>query len=182
MVDETKKATGGARLAMNGRAWIFGDNVPTDEMVPTRWVFSPMTEIVKHLLEELKPGFPANVAPGDVIVAGHHFGQSSGRAVAPKAIQAAGVSCIIAESFARTFLRNCYEIGLPIIECAGASTLATDGDIVSFDLVTGKIVNETRGKTLNGRPVDEFLLNMLRAGGLIALVRERGTEWGIVKS
>ncbi len=164
--------------ALKGNAWQFGDNVPTDQIVATNIVFSPMDVVLKHILEELKPEFPAQVKPGDIIVAGDHFGQSSGRAIAPKAIQAAGVACIVAESFARTFLRNCFEIGMPIIECRGAGTLAKDGDIVSVDLVAGRITNETTGVTLHGRPVDAFLLNMLKAGGIIPLVKQTGADLG----
>ena len=164
--------------ALKGRAWQFGDNVPTDQIVATNIVFSPMEVELKHILEELKPEFPAQVKPGDIIVAGDHFGQSSGRAIAPKAIQAAGVSCIVAESFARTFLRNCFEIGMPIIECHGAGTLAKDGETVSVDLVSGRITNETTGVTLQGRPVDAFLLTMLKAGGIIPLVKQTGADLG----
>ena len=166
------------KTAMQGRAWIFGDNVPTDQIVATHVVFSPMEVVLKHVLEELKPEFPANVKPGDLILAGIHFGQSSGRAIAPKAIQAAGVACIVAESFARTFLRNCYEIGLPIIECPGVSALAKDGDVVSVDLKSGSVRNETTGASLKGNPVDPFLLRMLAAGGIIQLVRQTGSDLG----
>jgi 3-isopropylmalate/(R)-2-methylmalate dehydratase small subunit len=163
---------------MRGRAWQFGDNVPTDQIVATSVVFSPMDVVLKHLLEELKPVFPAEVRKGDIIVAGHHFGQSSGRAIAPKAIQAAGIACIVADSFARTFLRNCYEIGLPIIECPGAGTLANDGEIVTVDLVGGRITNETTGVSLAAHAVDPFLLTMLKSGGLINLVKKYGAGLG----
>ena len=163
---------------MRGRAWQFGDNVPTDQIVATAVVMSPMEVVLKHVLEELKPEFPGSVWQGDIIVAGDHFGQSSGRAVAAKAIQAAGVACIAAESFARTFLRNCYEIGLPVIECPGAGKLASDGEIVSVDLVSGVVRNETTGATLKARPVEPFLLTMLKAGGIIPLVKKTGPDLG----
>jgi 3-isopropylmalate/(R)-2-methylmalate dehydratase small subunit len=163
---------------MRGRAWQLGDNVPTDQIVATAVVMSPMDVVLKHVLEELKPGFPGSVKPGDIIVAGEHFGQSSGRAVAAKAIQAAGVACIAADSFARTFLRNCYEIGLPIIECPGVGKLAKDGEIVSVDMVKGVVSNETTGATLKARPVEPFLLTMLKAGGIIPLVKKTGPDLG----
>jgi 3-isopropylmalate/(R)-2-methylmalate dehydratase small subunit len=162
---------GKGELIFRGRAWWFGDNIPTDQIVPSKLLFLPMAEIVKHILEELRPEFPAQLQRGDIIVAGHHFGQSSGRAVAPKAILAAGISCIVAESFARTFLRNCYEIGLPILECHGVSQAVTDGDIVQADLLTGRFENATTQKTLPATPCNEFLLNMLRAGGVIAMMK-----------
>lgn len=166
-------------LVFTGRAWVLGDNVPTDEIVPTHWVFSPMEEIKEHALENLKPEFAAGVQPGDIIIAGHHFGQSSGRAVAPKVLQALGVGCIVADSFARTFLRNAFEIGLPILEFHGAGTFAADGDEITADIVTGRLRNATHDRTAQGEPTGEFLLTMLRAGGLIPLVRATGSRLGI---
>jgi 3-isopropylmalate/(R)-2-methylmalate dehydratase small subunit len=165
-------------LVFTGRAWLLGDNVPTDEIVPTNWVFSPMDEIKRHALENLKPEFALGVQPGDIIVAGHHFGQSSGRAVAPKVLQAVGVACIVADSFARTFLRNAFEIGLPILESHGAGTFAGDGDQVTADVVSGRLRNATQDRDGQGEPPGEFLLTMLRAGGLIPLVRATGSRLG----
>lgn len=173
----TTSSMPGLRFA--GRAWQFGDNVPTDEIVPTQWVFSPMEEIQRHAMENLKPEFAGAVTPGDVVVGGHHFGQSSGRAVAAKVLKASGVACIVADSFARTFLRNCFEIGLPLVECAGAGTWASDGDLVEVDAVSGAVRNTTTGTELAGRPTDPFLLKMLRAGGLIPLVRQEGSRLGL---
>jgi 3-isopropylmalate/(R)-2-methylmalate dehydratase small subunit len=169
-------AGGGDKLVARGRAWLFGDNVPTDLIVPSKLLFLPMAEIVKHVLEELRPEFPQQLKPGDVIVAGHHFGQSSGRAIAPKAIQAAGISCIVAESFARTFLRNCYEIGLPILECHGVTAAVRDGEIVTADLVRGRLTNETTKTSLPATPCHEYLLDMLKAGGVIPLMKLRGSQ------
>ena len=166
-------ATENDKLVVRGRAWLFGDNIPTDQIVPSKLLFLPMAEIVKHILEDLRPDFPGQLKRGDIIVAGHHFGQSSGRAVAPKAIQAAGISCIVAESFARTFLRNCYEIGLPILECRGVSKAVSDGDIVQADLIAGRLANETTKASLPATPCNEFLLKMLRAGGVIAMVKQQ---------
>lgn len=165
-------------VPMKGRAWKFGDNVPTDSIVPTAVVQQAMDVILPHVLADLKPEFPKGVKQGDILVAGHHFGQSSGRGVASKAIAASGIVCIVADTFARTFLRNSYEVGLPLLECPGASTLAKDGDIVSVDLITGVAKNETTGVTLQGRPVAPFLLTMLEAGGIIPLVKKTGPDLG----
>jgi 3-isopropylmalate/(R)-2-methylmalate dehydratase small subunit len=178
-IPSTPPAEDGGALRFSGRAWQFGDNVPTDEIVPTQWVFSPMEEIRRHVLENLKPEFATSVRPGDIVVGGRHFGQSSGRAVAAKVLKASGVACVVADGFARTFLRNCYEIGLPIVECAGAGTLASDGDVVAADVVTGTVRNLTTGAELAGRPTDPFLLRMLRVGGLIPLVRRDGSRLGL---
>jgi 3-isopropylmalate/(R)-2-methylmalate dehydratase small subunit len=165
-------------VPMKGRAWKFGDNVPTDQIVPTAVVQSSMEVILPHVLAELKAEFPRGVKQGDILVAGHHFGQSSGRGVASKAIAASGIVCIVAESFARTFLRNSFEVGLPLLECPGASGLARDGDIVYVDLVKGVARNETTGVTLQARPVEPFLLTMLEAGGIIPLVKKTGPDLG----
>ena len=165
-------------VPMKGRAWKFGDNVPTDSIVPTAVVQGTMEVILPHVLVDLKPEFPPGVKQGDIMVAGHHFGQSSGRGVASKAIAASGIVCIAAESFARTFLRNSYEVGLPLLECPGASDLAKDGDIVYVDLVKGVARNETTGVELKARPVAPFLLTMLEAGGIIPLVKKTGPDLG----
>lgn len=165
-------------LKLSGKAWVFGDDVPTDQIVATRYLFSPMSEAVQHVLENLRPEFPKSVMQGDIVVAGRHFGQSSGRARAPKTLQATGIGGVIAESFARTWLRNCFEIGLPILECPGISRMAKDGDVLTADLVAGTVFNKTRGTELRGTPCHPFLLNMLQTGGLIKLVKARGADWG----
>jgi 3-isopropylmalate/(R)-2-methylmalate dehydratase small subunit len=165
-------------VPMKGRAWLFGDNVPTDSIVPTAVVQMSMDKILPHVLADLKPEFPKGVKPGDIMVAGHHFGQSSGRGVASKAIMASGIVCIVADSFARTFLRNSYEVGLPLLECPGAGELAKDGETVYVDLVKGIARNETTGVELKARPVAPFLLTMLEAGGIIPLVKKTGPDLG----
>ena len=169
-------------FVLKGNAWTFGDDIPTDQIVPSRLLFQPLPEIAKQVLIGLKPEFPVKIQTGDMIVAGSHFGQSSGRAKAPKALQLAGVGCIVAESFARTFLRNAYEVGLPIIECPGARTLAEDGDRLEVDLIQGVVKNITKGVEIRCRPVEDFLLNMLRAGGLIALLKNKGPGWEVFTS
>jgi 3-isopropylmalate/(R)-2-methylmalate dehydratase small subunit len=156
-------------MRFEGRCWRFGDNIPTDRLVKSRYVFEPMDEIVKHVLEDLNPAFPAQVAPGDIVVAGRHFGQSSGRAIATKALRATGIGCVVAESFARTFYRNCFEVGLPALEIEGIGGLAGDGDLVAVDVAAGSFTNLTTGLRRSVAPADPFLLDMLAAGGLIKL-------------
>lgn len=158
-----------------GRAWTFGDNIPTDAITPTEYVMESMAVRLEHVLEDRNPDFPSGVARGDIVVAGHHFGQSSGRAVAPKTLKATGISCIVAESFARTFYRNGFEIGLPLLTCPGVTGLVSEGDEVSVDLEAGRVTNETTGESLDCDPVDPFLLEMVEAGGVIELAR-RGFE------
>lgn len=140
------------------------DNVrPIDEVAGT----------AAYVLEDANPRFAreVDVAAGDVLVAGRHFGQSSGRAIAVKALAATGVGCVVADSFARTFYRNAFEVGLPIVELEGVSAAVCEGDELVVDAEAGTVRDERTGETLQGRPTDPFLLDMLRAGGLIAMRR-----------
>jgi len=160
-------ATG--NLVLRGSCWTVGDYIPTDQIVKSALVLAPLGEIAKHVLEDANPRFATELMRGDVLVAGEHFGQSSGRAIAVKALQATGVGCVVAESFSRTFYRNAFEIGLPILELRGVKAVVTEGDRLAVDLEAGTLVNETTGATLRGQPTSRFLLDMLRGGGLIAI-------------
>jgi 3-isopropylmalate/(R)-2-methylmalate dehydratase small subunit len=165
-------------VIFEGRCWKFGDNIPTDRLVKSRYVFEPMTEIVKHVLEDLNPDFPLQVRPGDIVVAGRHFGQSSGRAIATKALKATGIGCVVAETFARTFYRNCFEVGLPALEVTAVRDLVADGDRLRADLSTGVLENLTTGQRAVGQAADPFLVTMLEAGGLIRLAADRPEIFG----
>lgn len=153
---------------MSGRCWKFGDNIPTDLIVRADRALGSIEEMAKHVLETVNPDFCKNVKKGDILVAGKHFGQSSGRATAPKSIKATGVGAVVVEYASRLFYRNCFEIGLPLLECEGITDMVSDGDTLSVNIRTGKIVNETTGKTAQARPISPFLLEMMEAGGLIA--------------
>jgi 3-isopropylmalate/(R)-2-methylmalate dehydratase small subunit len=157
---------------IRGRCWTFGDNVPTDQIVTSPRALLSLEEMARHVLENLNPRFPLEVRPGDVLVAGRHFGQSSGRAVAPKALQATGIGAIVVEYAARLFYRNCFEIGLPILECKGITSAVDEGDVLAVDMAAGTVCNATRGVTLQAEPIDPFLMDMLERGGLIPLARE----------
>jgi len=156
----------------SGKAWSFGDNVDTDQIVPGKYLtMITAEELGKVVLEGARPEFTKNVKKGDVIVAGRNFGCSSGRAIAPKAIKATGVSAVLAEGFSRTFYRNGHEIGLPILEVAGIHEFVETGDRIRVDIANGTVTNLTSGKSLKGTPAPEFLLEMLRAGGLIPFLK-----------
>jgi len=127
--------------------------------------------MAKHVLESLNPDFPVQVQKGDIIVAGRNFGCSSGRAIAPKAIKATGVAAVVAEGFSRTFYRNGHEVGLPILEVSGIHDLVNNGDRLRVDITNGTVTDLTTGKTLQGTPAPEFLLQMLEAGGLIPFLK-----------
>jgi 3-isopropylmalate/(R)-2-methylmalate dehydratase small subunit len=161
-------------LVFEGRCWKFGHNIPTDEITPTHVVWKGFSEMAKHVLESLNPEFPAKVQKGDIVVAGRNFGCSSGRAIAPKAIKAAGVGVVVADQFARTFYRNGHEVGLPILEAPGIHDMAETGDHLRVDIEAGQITNLTSGKSLITSPAPDFLLQMLRAGGLIAFLKTGG--------
>ena len=152
-----------------GACWLVGDYIPTDQIVKSHRFFLPFAEMAKFVLEDANPRFASGVQRGDVLVAGKHFGQSSGRAIAVKALQATGISCIVSESFARTFYRNAFEVGLPIVEIPGIRAALNEGDVLAVDVPRGEVIIERSGATLNGPPTDPFLLEMLRAGGVIAI-------------
>jgi len=160
-----------ANLVFQGTCWKFGHNIPTDSITPTNITLRGIGEMAKHVLETVNPDFPKNVERGDILVAGRNFGCSSGRAIAPKALQATGISVIVAELFARTFYRNGHEIGLPLLEVPGVHALVETGDRLRVDIARGVVENLTSGKSLVGQPPSEFLLEMLRAGGLIPLLK-----------
>jgi len=152
-----------------GKCWKVGDYIPTDQIIKTQRVYQSLDEAAKYVLEDENPRFGSEVRQGDILVAGKHFGQSSGRAVAVKALLKTGISCVIAEYFSRTFYRNAFEIGLPILEVAGISEAAKEGDTLQVDITAGTVTNERTGAVLKGAPIDPFLLDMLRAGGVIAM-------------
>ncbi|HLH68060.1 MAG TPA: 3-isopropylmalate dehydratase [Candidatus Dormibacteraeota bacterium] len=160
------------KAQVRGRCWVFGDNVPTDAIVRSHLITRPMDEIRRHVLEGLNPRFPREVQADDVVVAGRHFGQSSGRAIAVRALKATGVGCVVAESFARTFYRNAFEMGLPILECPGITGLVSEGDVLTVDLEEGSVVNETTGGRAQATPIPPFLRRMLEAGGIIPIARQ----------
>jgi 3-isopropylmalate/(R)-2-methylmalate dehydratase small subunit len=161
-------------FVFEARCWKFGHNIPTDEITPTHVVWKGFAEMAKHVLESLNPEFPQKVQKGDILVAGRNFGCSSGRAIAAKAIKAAGVGVVVADQFARTFYRNGHEVGLPILEAPGIHDLVETGDRLCVDIEKGKVENLTSGKHLITVPAPDFLLDMLRAGGLIAFLKGGG--------
>ena len=150
---------------IKGKTWTFGENIDTDIIIPGRYLrtFNPK-DLAEHVLEGERPDFTKNVQQGDIIVADENFGCGSSREQAPVAIQAAGVSAIIAKSFARIFYRNSINIGLPVII---SDIEAKDGDVISIDLSEGTIINETTGESETFEPFKDFMLSILEDGGLV---------------
>ena len=159
---------------LRGRAHRYGDNVDTDGIIPARYLNAmDLKELAAHCMEDLDPEFVQKVKPGDVVVGGENFGCGSSREQAPLAIKGAGVSCVIARSFARIFFRNAINVGLPALVCPEAASEVQSGDELAVDLASGRIENVTQGKTYRAEPFPEFLQGIIAAGGLVAYTRER---------
>ena len=162
-----------------GTAHRYGRDIDTDVIIPARYLnTSDPAELAAHCLEDLDAGFVARVKPGDIIVADENFGCGSSREHAPVAIKAAGVSCVIAKSFARIFYRNAINMGLAILECPAAVDGIANGDRVSVDADTGIIKNETSGQSWQAQPFPAFIQEIIEAGGLVARTKHVMGEKG----
>lgn len=161
-------------MEFEGTAFKYGRDIDTDVIIPARYLNSSDPDhLAAHCLEDLDATFTERVKPGDIIVAEENFGCGSSREHAPIAIKAAGVSVVIAKSFARIFYRNAINIGLPIMECPEAVDAIADGDTVKVDADTGEIRDLTTGRTFQAQPFPPFLQEIINAGGLINRTRER---------
>jgi 3-isopropylmalate/(R)-2-methylmalate dehydratase small subunit len=161
-------------MKLIGKVHKFGADIDTDAIIPARYLntFDP-DELAKHCMEDADPSFPERVQPGDIIVADKNFGCGSSREHAPIAIKGAGVSCVIAKSFARIFYRNSINIGLPILECDEAADAALDGDELIVELETGMITNKRTGEMYQAAPFPEFMQAIIQKGGLINYVKAK---------
>jgi 3-isopropylmalate/(R)-2-methylmalate dehydratase small subunit len=159
-----------------GKAWVFGDNIDTDQITPGKYLTMITAEELGKVVLAGAPGredFAKKVGKGDVMVAGRNFGCGSSREHAPLAIKGAGMPVVLAESFARIFYRNAINVGLPILEVADISKKVHEGDVLDVDLTTGKIVNKTRNETYEAVPLSDKAMSILRAGGLVEVTREK---------
>ena len=155
-------------MTLRGKAWKYGDHVDTDVIIPARYLdTTDPAELAAHCMEDIDPAFVRSMSRGDIIVGGENFGCGSSREQAPVAIKAAGVSCIIARSFARIFFRNAINIGLPIIVCPDAVEAAQAGDEIEVDLTSGAVGNLTRNTSHQAEPFPDFLRQIIDAGGLV---------------
>lgn len=157
-----------------GRVYKYGDNVDTDVIIPARYLnVSSGEELAKYCMMDIDPDFAQKVNKGDIIVAKKNFGCGSSREHAPLAIKCAGVSCVIASTFARIFYRNAINIGLPIMECDEAAEDIDDGNEVSVDFKTGVITNVTKGHTYQAAPFPEFMQKIMEKGGLVEYTKAK---------
>ena len=158
---------------MQGKVWKFKDNIDTDLIIPARYLNThDPKELASHCMEDADPDFSKKVGNGDLIVAGENFGCGSSREHAPVAIKAAGVSAVIAKSFARIFFRNSINVGLPILEIKETDQIK-EGDILEINLEKGEINDVTTGKTFKAEPFPPFMKNIIDKGGLVNHVREK---------
>ena len=157
-----------------GKVWMLGDDIDTDIIIPTEYLaLKTIDDMKQYGFSPLRPELAGQIQKGDIIVAGKNFGCGSSREHAPIAIKAAGVSCVIAETFARIFYRNAINIGLPIIECPEASKGIESGDEVEIDFDSGMIYNKTKGTSFQGQAFPEFMQKIIHAEGLINYINEK---------
>jgi 3-isopropylmalate dehydratase small subunit len=162
-------------MQYKGKVWIFGDHVDTDAIIPARFLnVSDKEVLATNCFADLRPDFHEAVEPGDVIVGGRNFGCGSSREHAPLAIKEAGISVVIARSFARIFYRNAFNIGLPLLESEAAADTFSDGDRVLVDLGSGKIKGEGDGNQAMAKSIPDFMMEMVQSGGLVAYIKEKG--------
>lgn len=160
-------------MRFTGKVWRYGDNVDTDVIIPARYLNTAnMKELAKHAMEDIDPTFAGQVQTGDIIVAGKNFGCGSSREHAPGALKAAGVACVVAESFARIFYRNAINIGLPLIELGEGEINIKAGDMLAVDLAAGQAENLATGETFAIPALPGFIQDIAHAGGLVTYTQE----------
>ena len=168
---------------LRGRAWTFGVNVDTDQIIPAKYAIYSLDErkLGEYAMEGVPDkgeGFAQRIAPGDIIVAGANFGCGSSREIAPVAIRGAGISAVVADSFARIFFRNAINMGYPILQSPQAAEAVAEGDELEIDLEEGIIRDFTKGDEFQAEPFPEFMNELMKMGGLVPWVRRRLAERG----
>ena len=160
-------------MEIEGKVYVFGDDVNTDEIIPARFLNTTDLEtLARYCMEDARPGFGLTVVPGSIIIGGKNFGCGSSREHAPLAIKHAGISAVIAASFARIFFRNCINIGLPIVESPEASRAVSEGDTIRLDLGKGRVTLKG-GKEISIDPFPDFMQAIVGAGGWIPYLKKR---------
>jgi len=163
-------------MRFKGKAWKFRDNVNTDEIIPARYLnTTDPKELGAHCMEDIDPGFSKKISKGDIIVAGKNFGCGSSREHAQISIKGAGVSCVIAESFARIFFRNSINMGLVILQIKDASAIK-QGDYLEVDLDKGLVIDLSEQKEYRAKPLPKFIQEIIKSGGLLRWIRKRGMK------
>lgn len=173
MTDIARADGGTPAVDEPGRAWVFGDDIDTDQITPSRFLVSTdPAELAEHAFNDLRPEFSSDVDAGDFVVAGENFGGGSSREHAPLSLIGAGVSAVVAQSFARIFFRNAINLGLPVLICPDAGAIE-DGASVSIDLDDGLVHDHDAGETYEADPLPQFLQELVDQGGLEAYTRRK---------
>ena len=164
-------------MILEGKVFKYGDNVDTDVIIPARYLnTADPKELAAHCMEDIDPAFIGKVKQGDIMVAERNFGCGSSREHAPVAIKASGISCVVADSFARIFYRNAINIGLPLLELGPDAQSIKAGDVLKVDLDAGTVENTSSGKIYQAQPLPGFVQEIALAGGLIPYIRGCGRE------
>ncbi len=158
---------------VTGRAWVFGNDVDTDQIIQGRYLtLLNYAEMAKHTFEIPRPVFTSKVKKNDMVIAGRNFGGGSSREEAPKVLLESGIGCIVAESFARIFYRNGFNVGLPLLIIPNVAKLVSDGETIAVDLVQGTLSVRSSGDVLHGKPLPTRMLNLLKEGGAVAWYKQ----------
>jgi len=161
---------------ISGKAFVYGSNIDTDQIYPGRYLeLTDAEDVAKHAMEGADPDFVKEFMQGDIIVASTNFGCGSSREHAAVTLKAIGVGAVIAESFGRIFYRNAINLGVPLLVCRGARSLAKKGDNIRIELESGMITNETSGETAQAEPISEYTMNILSNGGIKPFIRKQLT-------
>jgi len=163
------------KRVLKGKALKFGDSVNTDVIAPGRWMREGMEVLRLHTMEAIRPDFYKDVQPGDIIIAGRDFGCGSHRGAATSIMKLLGVSAIVAESVGRIYFRNCIALGIPIFSASGITEMVEEGDALEITIDEGSVVikNTSKGKEMSAPPLPETMANILEAGGMYALLKQR---------
>ena len=165
-------------MKIRGRAFMFGDDVNTDLILPGKYLeITDPRELARHAMVGADPAFAGRVKTGDVIVAGRNFGCGSSREHAPLALKHVGVGAVLAESYARIFFRNAINIGFPSRECPGISGAVAEGDVLEIDMTEGYVKNVSTGTQLRFVPLPAFMIEILHEGGMVAYLKNHMDEW-----
>lgn len=159
-------------MKLEGRVWRFGDDIDTDVIIPGKYLKLPTEEAASHVMEGIDPEFAEKVQPGDVLVAGKNFGCGSSRETAPHALKLSGIGAVVAESFARIFFRNAFNLGLPVVECDQVGQIAA-GTVITVDLEAGHIHDHSTGRSFQIKSLPPHLREMLALGGLVPYLERR---------
>jgi len=162
------------KTVIKGQAFVFGKNVDTDQIYPGRFVeLTDVEDVAKHAMEGADPSLVKEFKEGDIIVAGTNFGCGSSREHAVITLKAIGVGAILADSFGRIFFRNAINLGIPVIVCAGIKDIVKNGDIISFDIVSGVVRNDKTGETIKAEPLSDYVMNILSSGGIKPMIKKQ---------